>query len=312
MSFTEKYIKAARSILPMPFSIAIILTFFSFIFSTISYEDTSGSFFKEIYSLMGFWEKGLWNPKLLSFALQMMLMLILGHVLASTIFFNKIINHVVSQCNSTSKAALIVSMLTIIVSWFNWGLGLIFGAILARKVGEYSRKNLININYPFIGACGYVGLMVWHGGLSGSAPLKVAEKGHFFEDSMGVIYLNETIFSPMNILCSLCLLIIIPLSAYILSYKIGNTSIPVFDSEEKKPLPSSDLIGAEKLDHSYYFGKLTGIIIILYLLFKVVYTSDFFSLRFINPDFINLLLFSSGLFLHSSLKNIWKKLKNPW
>ena len=167
----------------MPFSIAIILTFFSFIFSAFSYEEPSGSFFKEVYSLMGFWENGLWNTKLLSFALQMMLMLILGHVLASTHLVNKIINLVVSQCNNTARAALIVSMLSIIVCWLNWGLGLIFGAILARKVGEYARKNEISINYPFIAACAYVGLMIWHGGLSGSAPLKVAEKGHFFERS---------------------------------------------------------------------------------------------------------------------------------
>ena len=32
-----------------------------------------------------------------------------------------------------------------------------------------------------------------------NAPLKIAEKGHFFEDIMGVIYLNKTIFSNMNL-----------------------------------------------------------------------------------------------------------------
>jgi len=84
LSFTEKYIRTARWLLPMPFSIAIILTFIAFMFSALSYVEPSGSFFKEIYSLMGFWENGLWSTKLLAFALQMMLMLILGHVLAST------------------------------------------------------------------------------------------------------------------------------------------------------------------------------------------------------------------------------------
>ena len=29
-----------------------------------------------------------------------------------------------------------------------------------------------------VGAAGYMGLLVWHSGLSGSAPLKVAEDGH--------------------------------------------------------------------------------------------------------------------------------------
>ena len=36
---------------------------------------------------------------------------------------------------------------TIIVSFINWGLGLVFGAILARKVGEYAVEKNININY---------------------------------------------------------------------------------------------------------------------------------------------------------------------
>ena len=56
---------------------------------------------------------------------------------------------------------------------------MIFGAILARKVAEHACKNKVQINYPLIGAAGYSGLMVWHGGLSGSAPLKIAEKNHF-------------------------------------------------------------------------------------------------------------------------------------
>ena len=302
MSFSQKYIKTARWLLPMPFTIAIILTFISFIFSALNYEDKSDSFFIEIYSLMGFWEKGLWNTKLLSFALQMMLMLVLGHVLASTKAVNKIINYVVKKSTSNAKAVIIVSTLTIIVSWLNWGLGLIFGAILARKVGEYAKKSTININYPLIGACAYMGLMVWHGGLSGSAPLKVAEKGHFFEDSMGVVFLSETIFSAMNLYCSLCLLIILPLSAYLLSKNNGNIEIPDFDNKHLQENQSDNIIGAEMLDNSNYFGKLAGLIILRYISVKLINSSDFLSLRFLNPDFINLSLFSIGLILHDSLK----------
>jgi short-chain fatty acids transporter len=106
----------------------------------------------------------------------------------------------------------------------------------------------------------------------------------------------------MNISCSLCLLVIIPLSAYFISNKIGTTSIPVLEAKEGKPVFSTNLIGAENIDYSNLFGRITGFIILIYLLFKVIFTTDFLSLRFINPDFINLLLFALGLFLHSSLK----------
>ena len=77
-----------------------------------------------------------------------------------------------------ASAVVLVSVTTMIVSFFNWGLGLIFGAILARKVAESAQNRGFAINYPLVGASGYVGLMIWHGGISGSAPLKVAESGH--------------------------------------------------------------------------------------------------------------------------------------
>ena len=61
-------------------------------------------------------------------------------------------------------------------------------------MGEYAQKHNIPLNYPLVGAAGYSGLMIWHGGLSGSAPLVVAEEGHFLTNQIGVISTSETIF----------------------------------------------------------------------------------------------------------------------
>ena len=131
--------------------------------------------------LLDFWYKGLWGQKGLSFAVQMMLMLLLGHVLALSRPVNSFLNRIVPYCDSTAKAALIVTLLTLMASWFNWGLGLIFGAVFARKVGEYAMVNAKKINYALIGAAGYSGLMIWHGGISGSSLIKISEEGHFNE-----------------------------------------------------------------------------------------------------------------------------------
>jgi short-chain fatty acids transporter len=57
-------------------------------------------------------------------------------------------------------------------------LGLIFGALLARKIAEHAQQNNLKLNYPIVGASGYMGMMVWHGGISGSAPIKINEVGH--------------------------------------------------------------------------------------------------------------------------------------
>tara|TARA_B110000046_G_scaffold48630_1_gene53950 strand:- start:68726 stop:68920 length:195 start_codon:yes stop_codon:yes gene_type:complete len=47
---------------------------------------------------------------------------------------------------------------------FQLGLGFIFGAIIARKIGEKAKREGFELNYPLIGAAGCSGLMVWHGG----------------------------------------------------------------------------------------------------------------------------------------------------
>jgi short-chain fatty acids transporter len=106
-----------------------------------------------------------------------------------------------------------------LVSFFNWGLGLIFGALMARKIGEAAIAQGIKINYPLVGAAAYAGMMIWHGGISGSAPAKVGEQGHlaslvgpelsaFLPD---LIAYTDTVFSVQNVLVFLILLLSVPL-----------------------------------------------------------------------------------------------------
>ena len=146
-SFSEKYIRGARYLLPAPFTIAVVLTLVSLALAyTLSPKQES------TLSLLAYWEKGLWNPPLLVLAVQMMLMLVLGHVLALTKTISHWIDKATQFCGNTAQAAAWVTLLTLLVSFFNWGLGLVFGAIFARKVGEHATKNKIPLNYPFIGA----------------------------------------------------------------------------------------------------------------------------------------------------------------
>ena len=171
MSIAKKFEQIFKGLLPAPFTIAVLLTVCTFILALVITEPkTEGNYFLQ---LLSFWEQGIWHSPLLVFAIQMMLMLVLGHTLALSKPINKIIVKGVQYCTNTANAAAIITFFTILVSLFNWGLGLIFGAIFARKVGEYASAENIKLNYPLIGAAGYSGLMVWHGGISGSAPIIV-------------------------------------------------------------------------------------------------------------------------------------------
>ena len=176
MSLIEKYIKGIRFLLPSPFSIAILLTLFTFILAffwpkNIYIEDLN--WIDKFSQILKSWNDGLWNVKGMAFAVQMMLMLLLGHVLALSKSVDAAINKLLPFCSNNAKSALIVTFFTLIVSWFNWGLGLIFGAIFCKKIMDYASQISIGLNHGLIGAAGYSGLMIWHGGISGSSLVKI-------------------------------------------------------------------------------------------------------------------------------------------
>ena len=296
---SARLIRVFKALLPAPFTIAVILTLVTFVLAYFLSPNQETPL-----SLLNYWEKGLWNSPLLVFAVQMMLMLVLGHVLALTKTVSHCIDKATLFCSNTAQVAAWVTLLTLLVSFFNWGLGLVFGAIFARKVGEHASKNNIPLNYPLIGAAGYSGLMVWHGGISGSAPIKIAEKGHFLEEKMGVISQSETIFSTMNISISLVLMIVLPCLMYALGKKseskiIKLSSAPIEDETE-------EIQGAERLDYSNILAYVFGGMIILYCLYKALILPQQLSLSFITPNFINLFLLGLGILFH---KNFYYFLK---
>ena len=139
--------------------------------------------------------------------------------------------------------------------------------------------------------------MVWHGGISGSAPIKIAEEGHFLSDKIGVISQSETIFSTMNMSISIVLLIALPFLMYLLGKINSGTSISI-SSERKEQKPK--ITGAEKLDHSNLLAGIFGGSIICYAFYKAFILPENISLSIITPDYINLVLLGSAILMHKS------------
>ena len=298
MSFSNKLGNIIKNFLPAPFTIAALLSLVTFLLAFFISDKTSED--SHVLEILSYWEKGLWDSKMTVFAMQMMLMLVLGHSLALTKPIKKLINKATYFCSNSARAAAIITFSTLIISLFNWGLGLIFGAIFARKVGEYATRNKIKINYPLIGAAGYSGMMVWHGGVSGSAPLKIAEEGHFLQEKIGIISQSQTVFSLMNIYISITLLIILPIAMYLIGKKSQSAIINLVEEESTKPLK---ITGAEKLDHSNIIAYLFGGIILIFSIYKALIIPDIISLKFITPNFINLLLLALCIIMHQNFYN---------
>jgi len=318
MKFTEGYARLFQYLLPTPFTIALLLTVLTFLLALFFTPESGIDLGAYSLDLLAAWENGLWNNGLMVFAMQMMLMLVLGHVLALSKPIDRFLDLMLWRIRSNAEAAMWVCLLTILVAYFNWGLGLIFGAIFARKVAEKAEKTRLEINYPLIGAAGYIGLMVWHGGLSGSSLAKVAEKGHL-KDLMTGIYSSEqinglpeqisfaeTAFSNMNLYSCLMLILLLPALFYWLGkqkplqdFKLTEVQIQSQESE------NDSVHGAERLDRSKPFAFLMGALILGYAIYKAV-TNSGNSLGFITPNFINFMLLGLAILFHGNFNSFLK------
>ena len=294
MDLTKHQMSGFQRMLPSPMSIAIILTLLTMGLAVIYKPDQMG-YFKRSIDVLGFWNMGFWS--LMEFTMQMILILVLGYILALSKSIDRLIAKMTTLVDTNAKAAAILSFSTVMISLFNWGLGLVFGAIFARKIAEvYSSKGL-KFNYGLLGAAAYSGMMVWHGGLSGSAPLKIAEADHFLVALIGQISLAETIFSPMNIFTSGILLIIIPLFFYLVGSRMQGQEVRLV-LDENILLDPVKPIGAERLDYSKLFSGIFALFLLVIPIYTV-FVSD--TLGFINLNFINLVLFGFAILAHGSI-----------
>ena len=313
MSLIEKYIKGIRFLLPSPFSIAVLLTLFTFILAffwprNIYLEDLNWG--DKFINILKSWNDGLWNVQGLAFAVQMMLMLLLGHVLALSKSVDTAINKLLPFCSNNAKSALIVTFFTMIVSWFNWGLGLVFGAIFCKKIMDYASQLSIGLNHGLIGAAGYSGLMIWHGGISGSSLVKISEVGHLKDIAPEIVKssvplligFSKTVFSNMNIAVTCSLLVTLPITMYFLGKKT-KVAVPNKTKEIKYEDKKFNLIGFEKFDHSKLAGTVIGLFIIFFCGYLAISHPLTKSFQFINPNYLNLTLLGLALVFHRTISS---------
>ena len=109
--------------MPSPFVFAIILTYVAGLAAFLS----EGSNPVDIALA---WYGGFWN--LLQFAMQMVIILVTGFVVAYHPTVLSGIKRLVALPQNGRQAVVLVGIGSMIVGWISWGLGLIFGAILAR------------------------------------------------------------------------------------------------------------------------------------------------------------------------------------
>ena len=118
------------------------------------------------------WGRGFWD--LIPFTLQMSLIIMTGHVLASSPPMQRVIKTIASWPKSPRSAVALVTFFSLVTSWFNWGFSLIFAAMLALEVA----RRVEDADYRALAAASFLGAgSIWAQGLSGSAALMMATPG---------------------------------------------------------------------------------------------------------------------------------------
>jgi short-chain fatty acids transporter len=118
------------------------------------------------------WGRGFWD--LIPFTLQMALIIITGHVLATSQPMGRVIRAIAAWPATPRAAVALVTVFALVSSWFNWGFSLIFSAVLAREIA----RRVEGVDYRALAAASFLGLgSIWAQGLSGSAALQMATPG---------------------------------------------------------------------------------------------------------------------------------------
>ncbi|HPQ60020.1 MAG TPA: TIGR00366 family protein, partial [Syntrophales bacterium] len=276
--------KFARKFMPDPMLFAILLTFLTYIIGVILTE--SGPF-----QMLQHWYKGFWE--LLSFAMQMCLILVTGHALATSPVVRRGIERLAEIPKHQTGAIFLVGLTAAIAAWINWGLGIIVGALMAREVGRSGQLRGIPMHYPLLGAAGYAGFLTWHGGLSASAPLLVATQKHFLVNEIGVIPSSQTLFSTMNIVVSIALILLIPTVCMLMAPRnkeeietIVDVDPDLVKKEEVKVIPREEMVTADKIENSVIISAIVGAAGMIYVVW-FFYTKGFkLDLNIVNFTFL--------------------------
>lgn len=276
-----------QNYLPEPLVIVVLLTFLVFAAGLLSGGGTP-------VEMIGYFGDGFWG--LLTFAMQMALVLVTGFILASTPFFSRVLGALARRAKTPARAIVMVTLVALLASWVNWGFGLVIGAFFAKCLA----REVPEVDYRVLIASGYSGFLIWHAGLSGSVPLTAATPGNFLEGDIGLIPAAETIFAPFNLILIGAMVILLPILNRLMLNHGGPTTyardIAFLDESAATELPAAKT-PAEKLERSPWLGWGIGFFGLTFTAWQVL--AGQFALTLDSVNFIFLFL---GLALHGSAR----------
>lgn len=281
--------------LPDAFIFAVIITFIVFVAGMLGQGVGP-------VEMANHWGKGVWN--LLAFSMQVTITLVAGHILAQTPAVKTILRSVAGLAKTPPQAIILMTFVSMICCWISWGFGLIASALLAKEIAGRMR----GVHYALLVAAAYSGFLIWHAGLSGSIPLKIAvpDGGTISQLMNGTaVPVSETIFSAPILTICLVLLVTLPiLNRFMMPPvdEVKEIDTSLLRSDEKTEVDYASLTPAEKLEHSFLVSGFLGALGAVYII------SYFIEGGKLSLNTINLIFIVLGILLHKTPHNYLKAL----
>lgn len=278
--------------LPEPFIFAILLTFLAAVIAMPICHQTP-------IEVIEHWGGGVWN--LLAFAMQMALVLVCGSTLAAAPSIKQGIDALARIPKSPAAAIALVTIVSALCCWLNWGFGLIVGVIFAKAIA----RHLSGVDYRLLIASAYSGFVVWHAGLSGSIPLTMATPGDALSTATNgaltsPVPVSQTILDPHNIVIVVLVIVAITVANTLMHPKKDAVTVdPALLGEGTENFGelknTKDFTPAQRMEHSPLLSWMIALLLASYLVVKLVFRGGSLDLGIVIMIFLSL-----GLMLHGS------------
>ena len=288
------FVTLLQRYLPDPFIFAIVLTLV--VFALVMPSTGQGP-----VQVVEAWAGGFW--KLLSFSMQMAMVVVTGHAMASAPAFKRKLAIMAGIAKTPGQAIVLVTVVSAIACWVNWGFGLVVGAIFARELAAKIR----GVDYRLLIASAYSGFLFWHAGLSGSIPLAIAGGANIETVTNGAVTAaiptSETIFSPMNITILLVMLVTIPLLNRLMHPAAQDTiefdTSELLESNASESIDKASMTPAERMENSRVLSGLIGLMGYVFVVYYFIQNGFALNLNIVNFTFL-----FTAILLHGTPKSL--------
>jgi short-chain fatty acids transporter len=263
------------------------------------------------------WGNGFWD--LIPFTLQMALIIITGHVLATSPPMRALIRAVAGRAATPRGAVALVTFFALASSWFNWGFSLIFSAVLAREIA----RRVEGVDYRALAAASFLGLgSIWAQGLSGSAALQMATPGALQPPIReivaqggvvpgGIITFGHTIFLWQSVVSVVVEIVVVTLVMWLATPSPGQArtarDLGIDLTEDHEAADERAQTPGEWFEHSPLLSLLVVLLGVLYLV--RYFAAAPAPLSALNLNILNLGFLLLGILFHKTPRRLMRAVR---